>query len=169
MNLSPSCAEAAREMFSRLQIRPRGLTAALLPLVLICSVSLPAGATAATAPDSFIAKLNEARASHGLTKLKASTSLGRSARSYARWMLRRSYFGHRPSIQVSRRFALRGEVLARTRARNPAPAQIVNAWLDSPTHRAVLLNPRYRYIGVGLADGRLSRRPATLLVGHFGR
>ena len=159
-----------REMRSPLEIRlPRRLTAVLLLLALISLASLPASAASATTANPFVSKVNKARASHGLTKLKASTSLGRSSRRYARWMLRRSYFGHRASIQASKRFTLRGEVLARTRAREPTTAQIVNAWLDSPTHRAVLLNPRYRYIGVGLAHGQLSRRPATLLVGHFGR
>ncbi len=131
--------------------------------------SLPANAASATASNPFVSKVNEARVSHGLTKLKASTSLRRSSRGYARWMLRRNYFGHRASIQASKRFTLRGEVLARMRTSKPTATQIVNAWLDSPAHRAVLLNPRYRYIGVGLAHGPLGSRPATLLVGHFGR
>ncbi len=142
---------------------------ALLLMVALSSLAyLPASASAAPATDSFVAKVNKARASHGLVKVKVSTSLNESSRGYARWMLRESYFGHLARIRASHRFGLRGEVLARMRGADPTAAQIVRAWLNSPTHRAVLLNPRYRYVGVGLAQGRSAGRRTTLMVGHFG-
>ncbi len=144
------------------------LISLLVMVALSCLAYLPTSASAAPATDSFVAKVNKARASHGLVKVKVSTSLKESSRGYARWMLRRSYFGHLSSIRASHRFGLRGEVLARTRGGDPTAGQIVRAWLNSPTHRAVLLNPRYRWVGVGLAQGRLASRRTTLLVGHFG-
>lgn len=147
---------------------PPRLTAVLFVLTLACLAIPSASAAAAPASSSFVGKVNKVRASHGLTKLTSSASLRGSSRGYARWMLRRDYFGHRARIQASQRFALRGEVLARTPARDPSPGAIVNAWLASPAHRAVLLNPRYRYVGIGLAEGRLAGRRTTLLVGHFG-
>ena len=147
---------------------PRRLIAFVLLIATVSLASLPQGASAAS-PRAFASKVNKARASHGLPALRASVSLRGSSRAYARWMLRRDSFGHRARIQASKRFSLRGEVLARTPARAPTAGQIIRAWLDSPSHRAVLLNPRYRYIGVGLARGRLAGRPTTLLVGHFGR
>lgn len=151
----------------RMSLPPR-LIALLVVAALSCLAYLPASASAAPAGGSFVAKVNTARASHGLAKVKVATSLNQSSRRYAQWMLRRNYFGHVSSIRASHSFGLRGEVLARTRGADPTAAQIVRAWLDSPTHRAVLLNPRYRYVGVGLAKGRSAGRPTTLLVGHFG-
>jgi len=148
----------------------RSLLIALLVVALSSLAYLPASASASAAPatDSFVAKVNKARTSHGLVKVKVSTSLKESSRGYARWMLRRSYFGHLARIRASHRFGLRGEVLARMRGADPTAAQIVRAWLNSPAHRAVLLNPRYRYVGVGLAQGRSAGRRTTLMVGHFG-
>ncbi len=151
----------------RMHRSPRLIT--LLLMVAFSSLAyLPASASAAPTTDSFVAKVNKARASHGLVKVKVSTSLNESSRGYARWMLRRSYFGHLSSIRASHRFGLRGEVLARTRGGDPTAGQIVRAWLNSPTHRAVLLNPRYRWVGVGLAQGQSESQRTTLLVGHFG-
>ncbi len=146
----------------------RSLLIALLVVALSSLAYLPASASAAPATDSFVAKVNEARTAHGLVKVKLSTSLNESSRGYARWMLRQSYFGHLSRIRASHRFGLRGEVLARMRGADPTAAQIVRAWVNSPAHRAVLLNPRYRYVGVGLAQGRSAGRRTTLMVGHFG-
>ncbi len=147
--------------------RLRWLTANLLVPALLTAVATGPAAEAST-PGSYVAKVNEARASHGLHRVRLSQSLQRSSSSYSRWMLRRNYFGHLSRIRASRRFSLRGEVLARTRTPDPSPGEIVRAWLRSPTHRAVLLNPRYRFVGVGQAHGPLGAGGATLVTGHFG-
>ncbi len=155
------------EFMGRMHRSPRLIT--LLLMVAFSSLAyLPVSASAAPTTDSFVAKVNEARASHGLVKVKVSTSLNESSRGYAGWMLRRSYFGHLSSLRISHRFGLRGEVLARTRGGDRTAGEIVRAWLNSPTHRAVLLNPRYRWVGVGLAQGRSASRRTSLFVGHFG-
>lgn len=44
-----------------------------------------------------------------------------------------------------------GEALAFSRQGDAA--RVVQAWLDSPAHRAVVLGARYREIGVGVAGG----------------
>ena len=141
----------------------------LLPTiaVLLALGCLPSTALADAAGSAFVKEVNVVRADHGLGKVKASTNLGKSSSRYARWMLRRNYFGHLARIRMNRRFSRRGEVLARTRREAPTPQAVVEAWLASRAHRAVLLNPRYRYAGVGLARGA-GARPTTLLVGHFG-
>lgn len=43
-----------------------------------------------------------------------------------------------------------GETIA---AGYPSPASVVNAWMNSPPHRAVLMHSKLREIGVGLAIG----------------
>lgn len=131
-------------------------------------VAVPSSAMAASSPGAFVTKVNQARAAHGMRALRASSSLRRSSTRYSSWMLRRDYFGHLAAIRASHTFSRRGEVLARTGRRAPDVAQIVRQWLRSPAHRAVLLNRRYRFIGIGIGIGRLGSRRATLVTGHFG-
>lgn len=125
----------------------------------------PAGASGRQA---FVSQVNDARAAHGLRPLRLAPALRRSSRNYARWMLGNQHFGHLAAIRAPRRFSLLGEVLARTPGRRPSAERTVKQWLASPSHRAVLLSRRFRFIGIGLARGRLGSRPVTLVAGHFG-
>lgn len=114
--------------------------------------------------DLFVVKVNDARASNGLVRVKVSASLENSSTEYAQWMMRRGYFGHLERIRMNPSFTFRGEVLHRMQGADPTAKGIVRGWLNSPPHRRVLLNPRYRYIGIGQAQDRR----ITLTVGHFG-
>jgi uncharacterized protein YkwD len=145
------------------------LRAGLVVLIaMMLSVGLASAAAAETQSGSFVEAINQARRAHGLHQLKPSVRLRRSSRDYTEWMLDSEYFGHRASIRMSHSFRLRGEVLARTPEERPSPEAIVRDWLDSPLHRAVLLNPRYRFVGVGIDSGWLGELPTTLITGHFG-
>ncbi|MDQ4048298.1 MAG: CAP domain-containing protein [Actinomycetota bacterium] len=117
---------------------------------------------------AFVAGVNEARASHGLRPLRVARSLQRSSVGYARWMLDNQRFEHPAAIRAPGYFRLRGEVLARAAGKSPPVARIVRQWLASPSHRAVVLEPSYRFVGVGLAYGRLGSERGTLVTGHFG-
>lgn len=44
-----------------------------------------------------------------------------------------------------------------------------NAWMNSPTHRANLLNGRYTEIGIATKEGIYQGRPTTFVVQMFGR
>jgi uncharacterized protein YkwD len=46
-----------------------------------------------------------------------------------------------------------GETIAWGRARTGTPAAVLRMFLDSPPHRAILLDPAYRDLGVGIAHG----------------
>ena len=72
-------------------------------------------------------------------------------------MIRHGYFGHvSPDGRrvgdrvrsVGLRYALAGEVLA-WGCGGATPRSAIVAWLRSPGHRAVILDPRYRLLGVG--------------------
>ena len=87
-------------------------------------------------------------------------SLGEAARGHARDMVTRGYFAHERdgSTPASR---LRdagwdglaaGETIAWGCGGLGEPRAIVDAWLDSPPHRDILLG-RYRRAGVGVAAG----------------
>jgi uncharacterized protein YkwD len=63
---------------------------------------------------------------------------------------------------------LRGEILAWNAGR-VMPRTIMNAWLYSAPHRAVILNRRFNYRGSALRTGRLGSKYAWVWVGHFAR
>ena len=116
----------------------------------------------------MIAKVNEMRQRSGLPTLHTSETLVGSARGYARYMLRHDYFGHLASLPVGGSFQLRGETLAWHTGWRARVARTFRMWMNSPPHRAALLNPAFRYIGTGKAKGRFGRRAATTWVAHLG-
>lgn len=97
------------------------------------------------------ALVNEQRRRHGLAPVRFSPNLSLSARRWARWMVRHSKFTHgdvdkrlkgSPYARLARRRGLRwkvGEALAWKVADETAPRTIVDAWMASPQHRALLL------------------------------
>ena len=129
---------------------------------------LPSSAAAGGAEQEAIEALNEVRRAHGLAPLRESGSLNASSGSYARKMLRHDFFGHGPSIDVAGGFRSAGETLAYHTGWDAQPRRTVMRWMNSPGHRAVLLSPGFRFVGMGLARGRLAGRVATMWVAHVG-
>ena len=138
----------------------------VLSIALLVGLRMPAAE--ASARHEFVDRINDERAAHGLREVRLSHGLHRTATAYSEWMLDAQYFGHLASIRVLRRCWLLGDVLASSDQEYPSAEQIVDHWLVSPSHRAVLLNPRYRFVGVGIASGWLGEMPTTLVTGHFG-
>jgi uncharacterized protein YkwD len=78
-------------------------------------------------------------------------------------MHRRRFFAHQssggPSLGMRlrrahyRRYRLAGENLAGGTGAFATPKNIVLAWMASPSHRANMLNPRYREIGLSVMRG----------------
>lgn len=146
-------------------------TAAAVALLVACgSLIVEPAATDAASPAqrAMVKQVNQVRAAHGLRALRPSARLHRSARRYARWMLRHDYFGHLRRIRASSRYALLGENLAWHSGRRPRVGRTIRAWLGSPGHRALLLHPRFRWLGAGPARGSMHGRRATVWVLHFG-
>ena len=125
--------------------------------------------------------VNRERASHGLPAVRSSRLLRLSARKWALVQTQLSRFGHgNLNDRVDTfPFVLRGGRVRRTIGENLAwglhrrstPRRIVQAWLRSPQHRAVLLGA-WRYGAV------VSERDAPMpghqtagvtVVQHFGR
>lgn len=139
--------------------------ALLLSIAAVVTLRVPVAE--ASAADRFVESINEARSAHGLREVRVSHALRRSSIRYSKWMLRREHFGHLRAIRAPRRFPLRGEVLASTPRKHPSARDIVSRWLSSRSHRTVVLNPRFRFTGVGVARGRLGGLPTTVLTAHF--
>jgi uncharacterized protein YkwD len=143
------------------------------PALLACAITagamlLPSSAAAAEAELEAIDALNDVRRASGLAPLQVSKSLSHSSGRYARKMLRHDFFGHGSSIDVADRFHSAGETLAYHSGWNAQPRKTVARWMASPGHRAVLMSSGYRWVGMGLARGRLGSTAATTWVAHVG-
>jgi uncharacterized protein YkwD len=103
---------------------------------------------------------NAYRADHGLAELRLNRSLSAAAQEYSERMAREGFFDHRspdgdmPGERIAEqgyRWQTWGENIAmgyRT------ASQVMRAWINSPGHRANLLNPRFDEIGLGVARAR---------------
>jgi uncharacterized protein YkwD len=131
--------------------------------------ALSSGAAAgANDPSAMVDTINRARAKNGAHALRHSAALSRSARRYARHLLRTDSFGHAGRIRAGHRFRHLGELLAWHRGRRPRRSRTVRGWLRSPWHRPVLLGGQFRLVGVGRVHGRHQGRRRTIWVVHLG-
>jgi uncharacterized protein YkwD len=133
-------------------------------LIAVC-VALPA---AASPQGDAISQLNDIRASNGLPALRSSNSLHRSSTRYARRMIQSDYFGHSSRIAASSAFGRLGETLELHSGWSANPAETITEWMNSPGHRAVLMSSAYRWVGMGIARGRIGSRLVTVWVAHVG-
>jgi uncharacterized protein YkwD len=142
------------------------LPVSLLTGFLIAAVvALPA---AASPQGDAINQLNQLRQASGLPALQASESLHRSSTKYARRMIENDYFGHASRIAASSAFGRIGETLELHPGWNADPAQTISAWMNSSGHRAVLMSSAYRWVGMGIARGKIGSRLVTVWVAHVG-
>lgn len=130
-----------------------------------------AGATPETAPAAVLQQatlclLNEERSAAGLRPLKAHRKLEKAAVKYSQAMVKQQFFDHvSPDgstlasrakrvryMKGARRWSL-GENIAWGTGTRATPASIVDAWMHSPGHKANILDPTFKEIGIGIATG----------------
>ena len=145
----------------------RRLPVALLTGLVIAAL-LPAAPAAANAQRDAIDQLNKIRHAHGLKSLRPSRSLHYSSTRYARHIVSSGYFGHESRIAVSSAFGRAGETLEMHSGSAPDPALAIQGWMNSPAHRALLLSPEFRWVGMGIAKGQNANGPYTVWVAHVG-
>ena len=137
---------------------------ALTPVAAFAALLLSSAAAADPAADAVVAEVNALRLSAGAAPLEASPALERSSRRWARRLARRGVLRHSRMRENRKGFRRLGEVIERQPGRIPTPQAAVAAWAGSPPHRAVLLDPKLRFIGVGHAAGK----GATYWVARLG-
>jgi len=118
---------------------------------------------------------NKQRAEHGLSALFENTALGKSALVKAQDMFNKQYFAHESPTGKNvndlaevqgYQFIVIGENLALGNFKDDQT--VVQAWMDSPGHRANILNKRYDEIGVGVIQGIYKGQQTWMAVQHFG-
>jgi uncharacterized protein YkwD len=133
----------------------------LVVLAVVLAVTAPASARSTasltTAERALLSEMNRVRAGHGLPNLRIDWTLQRAARSHSAAMIRQDFFSHGAFAQRMRASGARGPVFGEnlawgTGSRGSAGA-MVSQWLASPAHRANLLRPGFRRIGLGRVVG----------------
>jgi uncharacterized protein YkwD len=122
---------------------------------------------------AIVRQINAVRARAGLAPVMKTGRLRRVARHHTLDMLRHDSFSHdgdgttfAQRIHARVHFDKVGETLA-LMPRHTGARRIVRAWLNSPPHRAVLLDPAYHRIGVAGARGNMGTGPALVVTADF--
>jgi len=142
--------------------------AAVATALILAGAADAASSTSLTqAESSLLTAMNSARATYGLQPLRADNRLERAARRHSNYMLRTGTFAHGAFARRIRRVGVHapriGENLAWSSGLASARA-IVQMWLASAPHRANLLRPGYRMVGVGALTGTFNGQQHTLMV-----
>src|SRR5881392_4228816 len=138
----------------------------LTAFLVVFALLLPATAAQARGLNSSEASLlntmNAVRKSQGLPALRVDFHLVRAARGHSADMMRRQYFAHGSVAGRALASGAHGPIFGEDLAwATGLTAQwVVDHWLASPAHRAVLLRPGFRRVGVGIAFGTF--------IGHGG-
>lgn len=124
---------------------------------------------------TVIRLLNRVRGQYGLPRLRASRGLNRAADRHSHEMVRGSYFDHlssdgTPYDRRVRRYARAsavGETLATVSRPGGGAAQVVQMWMASPPHRAIILTGTFRRVGVARRWGWLGGAGRAVITADF--
>ena len=150
----------------------------LLPLLVAATAIAPASASAADCPGAdqrpssgadlraaTVCVLNAERTSRGLDPLKANQQLDVAALAWSTRMVAEGFFAHEAADSTlqdrvtasgylpAQKWRI-GENLAWGELDMATPTHIVADWMASPGHRANMLDPNFRDVGIGIVLGR---------------
>jgi uncharacterized protein YkwD len=121
------------------------LLACVLAFTLVAASPATAGVT--RKEQKLLRKINEVRANYGRGKLRVRSTLQSGAHGWAVYLQRYNLFYH------GRLASGMSENIAWISCRRGWARKIVRMWLNSPTHRPILLDRSARYFGAGVATG----------------
>lgn len=123
----------------------------------------------------LIQQTNSNRQTTHLASLVTDSLLTQAAQARAEDMAKKGYFSHTSPEgylpwhwfdQVGYKYQYAGENLA---VNFSDSKDTVNAWMESPTHRANILDAHYTRIGIGIASGKYEGRDTVFVVQFFAR
>jgi len=124
--------------------------------------------------EEIVELTNEKRAEANLDNLAINEKLEKAAAKKAEHMFANDYWAHiapdgtTPWVFIKQEgyeFQSAGENLARDFDNSDG---VVEAWMNSPTHRENILTKQYQEIGVAVVNGTLGGQETTLVVQFFG-
>jgi uncharacterized protein YkwD len=168
---------------------PGGARAGRLGALLVLALALAGTSTLAARPGEAAASsrldgterrivklINSYRARNGRPRVQASGRLNRVADRHSRAMLAHDFFAHASRNGTAAATRVRRSSRARSVGENiafigagqrRAAGRVVSMWINSPGHRAVLLNSSYRRIGVGRRAGFLGGNRGAAFTADF--
>ncbi len=129
--------------------------------------------SAAVIQSEVISLTNTERVQNDVGVVTENALLDKAAAAKAADMAAKGYFAHvSPDgtvpwhwiVAAGYNYKYAGENLA---VRFNESADVVNAWMASPTHRANIVKGQYTETGVAVADGVYQGQPATFVVQYF--
>ena len=126
-------------------------------------------------PAVLVDETNSGRMGNALEELKINPLLQEAARLKANDMAAKSYFSHESPEgktpwywleQAGYEYVYAGENLA---VNFIDSEDVVVAWMNSPAHRANMLNDKFSEIGIAAARGTYEGRETTFVVQFFGK
>ena len=139
----------------------------------------------ASLESGLLQQLNAVRADHGLAALRSNSKLAAAANQHSREMADDGYFdqnsvdGTTFADRIAKWYPLGsfrswfvGENLLWS-SPTVDPSRAVAMWMRSPGHRANILSPRFRDVGIGAvystsARGTFTHLPVTIITTDFG-
>ena len=110
--------------------------------------------------DQVLQLVNLEREEEGLAPVVSNPTLARVAGDYACSMIDGGFFGHRDPVSdhgpgdraILGKYAYYaiGENLA---AGQETPAEVMRVWMESSSHREIILDPKWREIGIAVRSG----------------
>ena len=142
--------------------------------------------TALSTPDrraALLCAIDAERTARDLPLVRESSQLVRAAQGHADDMVARDFFEHvtpggstlgdrveATGYIAGRRDWELGEAIAWAQQPLDTPASLMSAWLASPGHRAIILDRRFRDVGIGVTPGLTdgTANPGATAVLDFG-
>ncbi len=134
---------------------------------------MPAFSSAIT-PQNIISLTNESRKEYQLNALVENSLLAKAAQAKADDMLAKGYFSHNTPngdtpwsfiVGAGYNYIMAGENLAVNFTESEA---VEEAWMNSPGHKANILNKNFEEIGIGISQGQYQGHTAIFVVQMFG-
>jgi hypothetical protein len=123
----------------------------------------------------LIELVNNERIVNGLKPLKVSDKLSQAAEGKAQDMLENSYFAHTSPTGITPwywldknnyNYVAAGENLAKDFTDSE---YVHKAWMNSPSHKANIMNENYQEIGIAVVEGEINGKKTLLAVQFFGK
>jgi uncharacterized protein YkwD len=118
----------------------------------------PAPAASIEPEAEIVALINHERISRGLAALAVEPRLMKAAQAHSQDMAQHNFFDHlgsngsTPGDRITRAEYPWGFFAENLGCGYAAAEAVVQAWLDSPGHRANMLAPEAEHVGIGLAS-----------------
>ncbi len=122
----------------------------------------------------LLEQTNRTRVSYGLNELKLNEKLNQAAYLKVSDMFTDQYWAHvapdgtqpwKWFADAEYEYSEAGENLAKNFSTTGAA---MTAWMNSPGHRANILNAEYQEVGFAMMDGELDGKPTSIIVALYG-